>query len=174
MNVRRFLVTAALLVATATAGAQDTSRVTVPKSMLTTQQMAQVTATSQLETVGKWVGLGREVGEAVNGSLAAISKQTVDFAQTDVGKLTTKVLVVKLLGPMIVHVLGGVLFLIIALPIVTWMLKNNGINHSVLERTDKDGNKFYRYEEPSSDAKCGYTVVLIATFAAWAAITFSW
>jgi muconolactone delta-isomerase len=79
-----------LVAVPATAQVRD-SMVAVPASLLTADQKAQmeVAATqAKIQTYGKWVGLGKEVGEAVNSSLAAVTDQTARFADTKVGKVT--------------------------------------------------------------------------------------
>lgn len=168
------LVLIAVMTFSVSAVAQDTSRVTVPKSILTAQQLNQVTATNTLTNVSQWVGVGKEVGEAVNGSLEAISKQAVEFAETDVGKLTVNVLIIKLLGPMIVHVVGGIFVLLIGLPVVVWLIRKNAVVRAIPMDQNKDGLIRYTTFDPSAEAKVCYTIMFFAIWALWALVTFSW
>lgn len=62
--------------------AQDENKVLVPKSMLTEKQLAEAEKGDLKTNVHEWAGLGREVGEAVNSSLSAITEQANAFAKT--------------------------------------------------------------------------------------------
>lgn len=97
--------------------------VSVPASMLTDQQKAQVEAQvvqERVRTYGSWVGVGKEVGEAVNSSLAAITDQTARFADTKAGKFTMFIVVWKVLGEDIVGIVFGFLFLLFGVPVLIW------------------------------------------------------
>lgn len=87
-----------LVVTPSFAQARDTTMVMVPRALLSTQQLGEVEQRAKIETYGKWVGLGKEVGEAVNSSLSAITDQTSKFAQTEVGKFTMFLILYKIAG----------------------------------------------------------------------------
>jgi hypothetical protein len=154
--------------------AQDTSHVLVAKSQLTSEQLQTLTQQNSLATVGNWVGMGKEVGEAVNGSLAAISTQAVDFAKTGLGQMTIKVLIIKLIGPMVVHIIGGILILIILLPIAIYLLLRNGCNRLVLDEVSADGKKSYRLDDPGPEAKFLYCLAVLIAVGTSCLIAFSW
>lgn len=68
---------------------------TIPDSLLTPEQNAYVkaeemkaTMTTTQQVTSSWVGVGKEIGEAVNGSMSAITENTNKFANTPVGKYT--------------------------------------------------------------------------------------
>lgn len=92
----------------------------VPESQLTQDQLKKLKGTDIKENVHAWAGVGKEVGEAVNSSLQAITVQTNSFAQTGVGKITVALVVWKVLGDQLVHMLGGLVELVIFIPIWLW------------------------------------------------------
>ena len=66
------------------------------------------------------VGLGKEVGTAVDSSLGAISNRTNEFAQTPVGKLTVAVVIFKVIGDTAVHIIVGITEVIVLIPLWIW------------------------------------------------------
>jgi uncharacterized membrane protein len=102
------------------ARAQDSEKVLVPKSILTPEQLDEATKGDLKTNVHEWAGLGKEVGEAVNQSLSAITEQANTFAKTGVGKLTVILVVWKVIGDQAVHVLFGLVELLVFLPLWIW------------------------------------------------------
>ena len=77
------------------AQAQEPEKITVKTSDLTVDQLAKIKAQAEveslqkkLETYGKWVGVGGEIGNAVKESLNAVVDVSDKFGKTDVGKFT--------------------------------------------------------------------------------------
>lgn len=67
----------------------------IPDSLLTPEQRAFVkaeelktTMSTTQQATSSWIGVGKEIGEAVNGSMSAITENTNKFANTPVGKYT--------------------------------------------------------------------------------------
>lgn len=73
-----------------------------------------------MEQFGKWVGVGHEVGVAMNEGLSAITTQANNFAQTPVGKWTMFVIVFKVIGEKVVQYLVGFFVFAIGIPIWIW------------------------------------------------------
>lgn len=94
--------------------AQQQEMVSVPKSMLTQQQLTQVKVEEQVETISKYAGLGREVGEAINGGLSAVTTHTAAFAKTEVGQFTMFIIAWKVLGKDVLGFLIAVPLLVFA------------------------------------------------------------
>ena len=90
------------------------------EAKLTQDQLAELKAKNIRTDVHEWAGVGKEVGEAVNSSLAAITTQSNNFAQTGVGRVTIALVVWKVLGDQAVHILGGIIEVIILLPLWLW------------------------------------------------------
>lgn len=145
----------AILASGIVAGAQESRKdeemVSVPKSMLTADQVARVEARNleeKIQTYGKWVGLGKEVGGAVNESLTAITEQTAKFADTRVGKFTMFLIAWKVLGTDLIQLVVGILFFFIWIPLWVWSFHANALKRRVLKAMviPKEGDKQYNYE----------------------------
>src|SRR5271157_51491 len=125
---------------------QPEEQVSVPKSMLTKDQLdaiAQQNMKDKVERYGKWVGIGHEVGQAVNESLSAITTQANNFAQTPVGKWTIVVVIYKVIGQQLTGLVIGVGTLLIGLPLWIWSYRKYLPHRIVTERT-YDNSKFFR------------------------------
>ncbi len=142
--------------------------VSVPKSQLTASQIATVEQDNlkrRIETYGKWVGLGKEVGEAVNGSLGALTKQADEFSKTGVGQFTMILIAWKVIGTDLIQFLVGVPLLLVGFVIWTYSYYKNCIPRRVLkeERDIHDGGKVREYEadEPDKEEQFTHFVVLL-------------
>ena len=84
-------------------------------------QIKSVQTNSDIETAGKWIGLGKEVGTAVNESLQAVTKTAIDFSETRLGKITMILVIYKIIGSDIIQFSVGILFLIVGLSIALFI-----------------------------------------------------
>lgn len=109
-----------ILLACGTLAAQEKTY-QIPESQLTEQQRQKFGGTSNtVQDVHAWVGVGKEIGTAVNDSLAAITTQSNNFAQTPVGKLTVAVVIFKVLGDTAIHIVAGFAIFICMMPLWIW------------------------------------------------------
>lgn len=136
-----------ILISVSSSLAQSTQSevVTVPKSMLTPEQNAQLEAASlqnRIETYGKWVGLGREVGVAVNDALKSLTSQAVDFSKTKLGGYTMFLVAWKILGKDIIQFIVGILFFLVWVPMWIWSFRR--IIRTVLQEVKPDKSKIYK------------------------------
>lgn len=116
--------------------AQDSVMVSVPRSALTPQQLANVEAQGikeKAEAYGAWVGVGKEVGEAVNSSLSAISDNAAKFADTKVGKFSMFIVAWKVLGNDILGVFYALIIVFIGLPVLIWSYRKH-LNLAILDK----------------------------------------
>jgi hypothetical protein len=116
--------------------AQDSVMVSVPRSALTAQQLAGVEAQGikeKAEAYGAWVGVGKEVGEAVNSSLSAISDNAAKFADTKVGKFSMFIVAWKVLGNDILGVFYALILVFIGLPVLIWSYRRH-LNLAILDK----------------------------------------
>lgn len=93
--------------------AQEVEMVSVPKSQLTSQQLAEIEANVQLDKIqnyGKWVGVGDEIGVAVREGLMGVVDVADKFGSTDVGKFTMYMIAWKIIGKDAIRILLGLLF----------------------------------------------------------------
>lgn len=90
--------------------AQKVETVTVDISKLSPEARAEIESRKNVEKIkqyGEWVGLGKEIGIAVDSSLASVTDRAAQFADTDMGKVTMAVLVYKIIGRDVVRIVVG-------------------------------------------------------------------
>ena len=172
--MRRFVMMAFALMLAIPMAAQDTvTMVMVPKNTLTPQQKQVV----EVQSAREWVGLGKEVGEAINSSLAAVTDQTSRFADTKVGRLTVALVVWKVIGAEIVHfVIAGILFFLI-FPVIIWSMRKY-VAHKYLktEKFDEKGkciSKEWGETSTNSDGVASHYGLIFALIFACSFIGFS-
>jgi hypothetical protein len=104
--------------------AQTAQQVTVDYSDLTPTQQAQynadkliteqkaqlAVAEKKIEQFGDWVGVGGEVGKAIEEGLSAVVNVADEFTGTDVGKFTMILVAWKVMGKDVVKILLGMFF----------------------------------------------------------------
>ncbi len=128
----------------------------VLKNLESQKELAQMA--QKIETYGKWVGLGKEVGVAVNDSLAALTDQSERFGKTNVGKFTMFIVAYKVLGKDAVGVVIGVPLLVVFLVIWVWSYRRTCIQRTILVKSTKDDKVYERINEDGS-ARAGYAFV---------------
>lgn len=156
---------------------QQQQTFTVPASMLTEQQKAQLTTQSTQEALKGWAGVGHEVGTAVNESLKAITSNAADFAKTDVGRLTVAIVIWKVIGDQAVHVGFGILFALFWISAWVWSFRNRCIQRTVLIGIAPDKTKTYKLlnERSSSEGEAAaHFCVALAMIAINLLIIFSY
>jgi len=150
-----------LCLAAPLAAQQTDSLVTVPASMLTAAQRATIDEQSlnaRMKAYGQWVGLGKEVGEAVNGSLSAVTAQANNFANTNVGKITVALVVWKVIGWQATQLVVGCVLFVVFLICWQWAFRKLALDHSVLIKINADKSKEYRIIEGDDKWKVGMWV----------------
>lgn len=126
--MKNLILALALFLTPITVFAQPDSMVTIPRSALTQAQLSTVEATQiqeKAKAYGAWVGVGKEVGEAVNSSLSAISDNAAKFADTKVGKLSMGVVVWKVVGSDILGILYAGIIVFVGLPVLIWSYRKH-------------------------------------------------
>jgi hypothetical protein len=101
--------------------AQNNSKlVSIPADQLTEQQKKLIEQNSTQETVSSWTGMGKEVGEAVNGAVGALTKHAVDFSETKLGTFTMYVIAYKVIGASLIKTI--VILFVIFVSIVVYII----------------------------------------------------
>lgn len=140
--------------------------VTIKKSQLTPEQLNQLATENlkaKVEMYGKWVGLGKEIGSAVDGSLSALTQRADEFAKTGVGKFTLVLVAYKVVGKDIIQVLIGIPMLVVGFTIWVWAFRKNCITRSVLAKELPDKTKVYEtinYGRDMEGERWGHVAVL--------------
>jgi hypothetical protein len=126
--------------------------------------------TENLEAVGKWAGMGKEIGTAVNESLKAVSSTVVDLSETRVGKITMALVIYKVIGGDVIQFFVGLLWLAIIL-IVSWKMYRNNCERMVLtsKKWNSEGkgwDKQYQRLSEDPDYKTAAIVIFCIGIAA--------
>lgn len=98
---------------------RESEKITINTSDLTPEQLDKIKSDEQvkklqnkLDTYGKWVGVGGEIGTAVKEGLTAVVDVSDKFTKTDVGKFTLIMIAWKVMGEDVVGLVVGILFFI--------------------------------------------------------------
>lgn len=162
-RISTLVITVALLTIASTASAQNPDQVVVDKSLLTKEQLAKVQVNNTLEQVqqvGQFAGVGKEISDAVNGSLAGITDQTNRFANTRVGTYTMWIVAFKVLGDRAIRLGLALLFGIVITPIFIWAFSRNAMTRRILvEKTGKD--RKWETVSPEPYAQVTYGLVYV-------------
>ena len=166
-------------------------KVVISKTELTADQLTKLEAQQKLdlanqqinelqgkiETYGKWVGVGGEVGTAVKEGLTAVVDVADKFGKTDVGKFTLIMIAWKVMGQDVIRILLGLLFFTILTIIILKVYRRVVIAHKVL--TENLGFLRYpkKYEvvktELDSDGVIIVTLILVVAYLIGIWITYS-
>ena len=153
--------------------AQTPQRVGDPATYLTADQLAKYQADikiaeleKKLDTYGKWVGVGGEIGTAVREGLDAVVDVADKFGKTDVGKFTIVMIAWKVMGKDVLRIIfGAVLF--IAITVLTVKIYKNMYypRRTLTEYTNPGFMKYpkikkYEVTEPNDDWD-GYNFVKV-------------
>ena len=76
-----------------------------------------------VETAGKYIGLGKEIGQAINEGLNSTIDAANKFGNTKVGTFTMQILAWKLLGKDLVRVALAILLLLVSIWITIYNLR---------------------------------------------------
>ena len=167
----KFLLMILTLVTFATASTAE-----LPDSLLTDSQKAylkakNITTTNEAlqQSASGWIGIGKELGIAMDESLKAISDRSNEFAESKLGIITVGLLVWKFIGKDLIHILEEIitdgLLILFSLFMLTFGMKYMRNNYPVVEQTiekkDKEGNVI---EKVTTEALSGD-----AEFCAWVA-----
>jgi hypothetical protein len=108
--------------------------------------------------------IGREVGDAVSESLAAISVETNKFSETPLGSGIVTVVFWKIMWKELVKVVIGIGILIMMTFLLRWGLRAVLVGTIVQTGVDASGKpsfEFIRSESKGDDQSCSITVMLV-------------
>ena len=140
--------------------------ITIDDSQLTVEQKANLEAkkseaktNATIKVVSDYVGLGKEIGQAVDGSLGALTNRAEEFANTRVGNFTLWIVAYKVLGQDAIGLLNSFIRIIIGIPILIagvllWLYcyRRDFLTYSVLVSKIKD-EKNYKVITPPANTK---------------------
>jgi len=153
--------------------AQQEEMVSVPKSQLTEQQKQALTiqdAKTGFETASQFVGLGREVGEAVNSGLSALTHHIDTISNTKVGKLTMFLIAYKVIGTDIIQLAVGLpltILVVIFSFLFYWqnVRTKRYVNNEIFGPDGKITSRQYHVREFSGDTAWAWGICSAIAFA---------
>lgn len=75
-----------------------------------------------IKTVGKWAGLGKEIGEGVNSALMAIEGSATRISDTTIGKTAINIVVWKFIGKDVMQIVVGFVILLVGITIMVRLI----------------------------------------------------
>lgn len=142
-----------------TSGGDGNQIVSVPKKYVSAEGLnyQQQNPTPE-DRASKWVGIGKEIGEATKEGLNSVVDSADKFGSTKVGTFVMVMIAWKIMARDIVSIVLGVPLMLFGIFFWWMLMKRFFFGYQVLDR--KEGRtKFYKRQEPytfkSSDARCG-------------------
>ena len=143
-----------VLLLSASLFAQSDSMILVKKSSLPASVVKQIEVQQNFETLGKFAGMGKEVGTAIREGLGALNDESNRFADTDVGRFVMFIIAFKVLGYVVIQFIVGVPLLAFGTLIFAIYFMKACIPRRVVKTTTGTGkDKVIEYEtlEPEHD-----------------------
>lgn len=107
-------------------------------------------------TIGKYAGLGKEIGEGVNSALMAIEGSATRISETTLGKTAMSVVVWKFVGKDIIRIIIGILVLAIGVPIMIKLINSYKPHRTLIKKhfikEKMQFEKEYRYDSGDGDS----------------------
>lgn len=130
--------------------------VSVPKRYVSSEGLNhQATA---VDTASRWVGIGREIGQATREGLDAVVNTAEKFGSTKVGTFVLFMIFWKIAAKDVLGIVLGIPLLLGGIAIWIWLIKRFFIGYRVLAKQDgkvKTYEDHLPYKFSSSDARTG-------------------
>jgi hypothetical protein len=142
--------------------AAEEQMVSVPKSW--------VRAENQQSLQSPYLGMGKEIGDAVKASLESVVEVSNKFSDTPVGKVTLVILAWKMIGHDLLGVLLGLPLYIAGMVLWVWFMKRMYFGHWI-KVYDENGKRQRKFEKPmefyTRDSRAGTASLMILLLTAW-------
>lgn len=116
-----------------------------------------------VDKVQQYTQLGTTIGAALAGTAKELGVVANDFLKTPVGLMAAGLIVWKMIGTTLVHVFGGIAFMLVFFPVWYIAFKRHCLVHSVTVSTDEKGRKTKTVSAPKdgSDNAIGYWILFL-------------
>lgn len=137
--------------------------VTVPRTWVQPERQFQAQSQAQ---ISHYIGIGKEIGEAVKNGLESVVDVSNKFANTPVGHFTMAMIAWKILGRDLLHVVIGIPLYIILLSVWVYFARRFYFGRWVKRYVD--GKKQHVFEEPykfdpMADGRSAATFIMCTT-----------
>ena len=75
------------------------------------------------EQVGKWVGVGEQIGKMIGGAAKEVGVAVNEFVKTPVGMVAMGLIVWHYMGGSLVHIFGGLFLFLFGMSFIIWMAR---------------------------------------------------
>jgi len=99
------------------------------------QKMQADAVTQKIETVGKWAGMGREIGVAAKEGLTAVKDFAVDVSDTNVGRTVLFLIVWKVAGIDFVRIFVAILLMTVSIWLISRSYFRMIATRTLIEKT---------------------------------------
>ena len=126
---------------------------------------------NKIKQYGDWIGVGGEVGQAIEEGLSAVVGVADEFGKTDVGKFTLVLIAWKVMGKDIVKILLGIVFFSVLVFLLSRFYRRTVADRRVCVEVTPQGlwkRNIKKYEmvesELDGEERAWLTVGLVAAF----------
>lgn len=117
--------------------AQDTSKILISKKDLTQEQIQRYESNKTVENISQWVGLGKEIGVAMNEGLNALTTNAVNFSETELGRFTMFIIAWKVLGKDAMRIFIALPAWLLIMGLFVWSYRRSCFPNKILKsKTD--------------------------------------
>jgi hypothetical protein len=141
--------------------------VTVPRKYVSSEGLNQAKNAS---AISPYLGMGREIGEAVKGGLESVVDVSNRFADTPVGKFTLFMVAWKVIGRDLLGVVLGLPLYILGIGLWVWFMRRMFFERRVTVRNEQ-GKKVQQIIQPmefrTGDAKIVTVLLMVVLLTIW-------
>ncbi len=176
--VKRAIMPLLLIASVASAQQNKGDRlVLVPEKYLSQEALAHE-ASPQLQEASKWVGFGKEVGQAMNEGLAAVVTQTDRFGATRVGTFVMIMVAWKVIGHELLAAVLGIPMMLAGVCLWIYSMRRFFWGRPVLASTQDKVKQYrtevYQFKDSESRMACGvfHGILIVVWLMVWITIIF--
>jgi hypothetical protein len=152
--MKKFMVVLSLLLLTVVAFSQDKTStddgdkiVAVPKKYVSSEGLNHIQSEDISAQVGKWTGVGKEVGTAVKDGLDAVVVEAEKFGTTKVGNFVMIMIAWKIMGRDLIGIVFGIPLLLLGIWLWIYIARRVFFGYKILDRIEGK-IKFYKEHPP--------------------------
>lgn len=128
------------------------------------------------DNLEKYAKIGEGVAKALGAACKELSVNVNEFIQTPAGKLTTFLIVWKIIGKDIVGILGGTVMLIVVLSILIWSYRRLFLRERIKNKETGEIRYVERFQFRSGEAQMSaaavHIILFVVVWIAWLIIIF--
>jgi len=110
-----------------------------------------------VEAAHSWVGVGKEIGTAINDGLMATVDAADKFSQTDIGFYTMVIIAWKFLGEDAIEILVNLIVAFIFFPALFWSYWRNCVTRRIVISKTKESTE-YKVLNSLEESRKGYSI----------------